>query len=64
MALSKKEKQKMSDGMMVAGSIRAAKEVYDMAKPVVKKVAKTIKKKIKARKQKRKYDNNTYTEGT
>ena len=63
MALSKKEKQKMSDAMLVGGTVRAASEVYKVAKPIVKKVAKTIKKKIKNRKQKRKYDNNTYEEG-
>ena len=63
MALSKKEKQKRSDAMMVGGTIRAASEVYKVAKPIVKKAAKFVKKKIKERKQKREYANNTYEEG-
>ena len=44
MALSKKEKQRMGDAMMVAGTIRAGKEVYDVAKPIVEKVVKKVKK--------------------
>lgn len=53
----------MSDAMLVGGTVRAASEVYKVAKPIVKSAAKFVKKKIKQRKQKRKYDNNTYEEG-
>jgi len=63
MALSKKEKQRMGDAMLVGGTVRAASEVYKVAKPIVKSAAKFVKKKIKQRKQKRKYANNTYEEG-
>ena len=66
MALSDKEKQKMGDAMLVAGTLRAGKELYEIAKPIVKKVVKGAKgayKKLKKKKQTRKYDNNTYSEG-
>tara|TARA_R110002051_G_scaffold166240_1_gene237116 strand:+ start:146 stop:349 length:204 start_codon:yes stop_codon:yes gene_type:complete len=66
MALSKKEKSKMSDAMMVGGTIRAASEIYKVVKPVVKKAIKGVKSSIKKRKKRknaRKYNNNTYEEG-
>jgi hypothetical protein len=66
MALSKKEKQKMGDAMLVGGTVRAASEVYKVAKPVVKKAIKGVKSAIKKRKKRknaRKYNNNTYEEG-
>jgi len=63
MALSKKEKQRMGDAMMVAGTIRAASETYKAVKPIVKKGVKKAKELYKKVKDKRKYDNNNYKEG-
>ena len=67
MALSRKEKQKMADGMMVAGSIRAATELYNMAKPIVKKAIEKGKKTIKKIKEKKskgyKVTNTKYKQG-
>ena len=56
MALSKKEKQKMGDAMMVAGTVRAASETYKAVKPIVKKVVK----KVKERRAKRKKEGKWY----
>ena len=63
MALSKKEKSKMSDVRAVAGTLYAGKQMYDMAKPGVKKVVKKAKDIYKKRKDKRKYPSNTYKQG-
>jgi hypothetical protein len=72
MALSKKEKQRMGDAMLVAGTVRAGKEMYDVVKPIVKKGVTKVKKFVKKRKAKklakkavqtREYHNNKYEEG-
>ena len=73
MALKGKEKTKMQDAMLVAGTIRAASEVYKVAKPIVKAGVKKVKSVIKKRKAKKlekkkkkqviKQHNNTYIEG-
>jgi hypothetical protein len=75
MALTKKERQKMGDAMMVTGTVRAAKELYDIAKPIVKKGVEKGKEAYKKHKEKkeakkaakkkgsRKYHNNNYKEG-
>ena len=53
----------MSDVRAVAGTLYAGKQMYDMAKPVVKKVVKKAKDIYKKRKDKRKYPSNTYKQG-
>ena len=53
MALKGKEKTKMQDAMLVAGTIRAASEVYKVAKPIVKAGVKKVKSVIKKRKAKK-----------
>jgi hypothetical protein len=50
MALKKNEKTKMQDAMLVAGTVRAASEMYKIAKPIVKAGVKKVKGVIKKRK--------------
>jgi len=53
MALKKNEKTKMQDAMLVAGTVRAASEMYKVAKPIVKAGVKKVKSVIKKRKAKK-----------
>ena len=61
--ISKKDRKKMSTVREVAGTAVAAKQLYDMAKPIIKKGVKKAKDIYQKRKDKRKYDNNNYKEG-
>ena len=63
MALKDKERQRMKDAMLVAGTVRAAKEIYDVAAPIIKEGIKKGKTYIKNQKKKRDYKTNSYTEG-
>jgi hypothetical protein len=63
MALKDKERQRMKDAMLVAGTVRAAKEIYDVTAPIVKAGIKKGKTYIKNRKKRRDYETNSYKEG-
>lgn len=61
--ISKKDREKMKVGREVAGTVIAAKQLYDIAEPVIKAGIKKGKTYIKNRKKKRDYKTNSYTEG-
>ena len=54
MGLTKKQEKKMKDAVLVGATVRAAKEVVDVAVPVAKKVIKKVKKIVKKIRSKKK----------
>ena len=54
MALKDRERRIMGDVALVGATVRAAKEIYDVSKPIVKKGIKSAKKSYNKIKEKRK----------
>jgi hypothetical protein len=61
--ITKKDREKMKVSREVAGTIIAAKQLYDIAEPVIREGYKRGKTYLQNRKKKRDYPTNSYKEG-